>query len=402
MSQDDVSSGARSSGPRFLVVGCGGIGGLVAAHLFAGGHDVTALTTNTRIADAINTKGLRVLGENSPGTVRGRAVSSLSAGTEPFDYILLATQPPQVEEAARGVLPFLAEAGAMVTFQNGLCEERIARIAGPERVLGGVVAWGASMLEPGVYERTSPGGFVLGRMDGLPDERLAPLAKALGSIGETILTDNLAGARWSKLAINCTITSLGALGGERLGVLLRHRFIRRLALEIMTEVVLVARASGVRLQKVSGTLDLDWIALSDADRASAFSPSLFAKHTILLAVGARFRKMRSSMLSAIERGRPPAVDFLNGEIVSRGLSLGIATPINAAIQAEVHALARNRTTPSLAICRALYERTRTLVNAPFSMPPPPAEADPAALDPEIPPPPRKPAARVTSPSSLEL
>ncbi|MDI1477039.1 2-dehydropantoate 2-reductase [Polyangium sp. y55x31] len=402
MSQDSVSSGARSSGPRFLVVGCGGIGGLVAAHLFAGGHDVTALTTNARIAEAINTKGLRVLGENSPGTVRGRAIAELSPGTEPFDYILLATQPPQVEEAARGVLPFLAETGAMVTFQNGLCEPRLAQIAGPDRVLGGVVAWGASMIEPGVYERTSPGGFVLGRMDGQPDDRLYPLAKALSSIGETIITDNLAGARWSKLAINCAITSLGALGGDRLGALLRHRFIRRLTLEVMTEVVLVARASGVKLQKVSGTLDLDWIALSDADRMAVASPSLFAKHAILLAVGTRFRKMRSSMLAAIERGRPPAVDFLNGEITSRGLSLGVATPINAAIQAEVHALAANRTPPSLALCRALYERTRSLVNAPFSIPPPPAEADPAALDPEIPPPPRKATASRVSPSSLEL
>lgn len=402
MSQDSVSSGARSSGPRFLVVGCGGIGGLVAAHLFAGGHDVTALTTNARIAEAINTKGLRVLGENSPGTVRGRAITELSPGIEPFDYILLATQPPQVEEAARGVLPFLAETGAMVTFQNGLCEPRLAQIAGPDRVLGGVVAWGASMTEPGVYERTSPGGFVLGRMDGQPDDRLYPLAKALSSIGETIITDNLAGARWSKLAINCAITSLGALGGDRLGALLRHRFIRRLTLEIMTEVVLVARASGVKLQKVSGTLDLDWIALSDADRMAVASPSLFAKHAILLAVGTRFRKMRSSMLAAIERGRPPAVDFLNGEITSRGLALGVATPINAAIQAEVHALAANRTPPSLALCRALYERTRSLVNAPFSIPPPPAEADPAALDPEIPPPPRKATASRVAPSSLEL
>jgi len=401
MRSDVVSSGARvlPGSPRFLVVGCGGIGGLVAAHLFANGHDVTALTTNAQIADAINAKGLRVVGDEGLGVVRGHAVTELGPETAPFDYILLATQPPQVEEAARGVLPFLGETGAMVTFQNGLCEERIAQIAGPERTLGGVVAWGASMVEPGVYERTSPGGFVLGRMDGAADDRLHPLSKALGSIGETVLSDNLAGARWSKLAINCAISSLGALGGDRLGALLRHRFIRRLTLEIMTEVVHVARASGVRLEKVSGTLDLDWIALTDAERMAVGSPGLFAKHTILLAVGARFRKMRSSMLAAIERGRPPAVDFLNGEITSRGQKLGVSTPINAAVQAEVHRVAAGKAKPSLEVCRALYERTRSLVNAPVSMPPPPAEADPAALDPEIPAPPRK-ASSVSS--SLEL
>ena len=85
------------------------------------------------------------------------------------------------------------------------------------------------------------------------------------------------------LSINCAISSLGTLGGDRLGVLMRHRYMRRLALEIMTEVVAIARASGVRLEKVSGTLDLDWIALTDAERHIAGSPGLFAKHALLLA-----------------------------------------------------------------------------------------------------------------------
>ncbi len=392
---NDVS---KSDSARFLVVGCGGIGGLVAAHLFAHGHDVTVLTTNTQIASAINSNGFRLLGDERVNAVRGKAETALAPNTRPFDYILLATQPPQVEDAARDVLPFLGERGAMVTFQNGLCEERIAKIAGPDRTLGGVVAWGASMHEPGVYERTSPGGFVLGRMDGAADERLEPLAMALGSIGETIVSNNLAGARWSKLAINCAITSLGALGGERLGVLMRHRFIRRLALEIMTEVVLTSRASNVRLEKVSGTLDLDWIALTNEERTAVGSTGLFAKHAILIAVGTRFRKMRSSMLAAIERGRPPAVDFLNGEITRRGQAYGISTPINSAIQAEVHAVAAKRKTPSIDLCRALYDNTRHLVNAPVFVPPPPAEADPAALDPE----PFTPARQAKRSASVEL
>jgi 2-dehydropantoate 2-reductase len=398
---DPMSNGV-SKNSRFLIVGCGGIGGLVATHLFAHDHDVTVLTTNTQIASAINTHGFRLRGDDRVNSARGKAITKLDPHTEGFDYILLATQPPQVEEAARSVQDFLAPEGAMVTFQNGLCEERIAQIVGKDRVLGGVVAWGASMHEPGVYERTSPGGFVLGRMDGAHDDRLEPLAQALGSIGETIVSNNLAGARWSKLAINCAITSLGALGGERIGVLMRHRFIRRLALEIMTEVVLTSRAEGVRLEKVSGTIDLDWIALTDAERSAVGSTGLFAKHAILLAVGTRFRKMRSSMLAAIERGRPPAVDFLNGEISRRGQMHGIATPINSAIQAEVHALAAQKKTPSIELCRSIYENTRHLVQAPISVTPPP-EADSAALDPEpfAPAPARKPR-RTSSPSSVEL
>ena len=39
--------------------------------------------------------------------------------------------------------------------------------------------------------------------------------------------------------------------------------------------------------------------------------------------------MKSSMLSAIERGRPAAVDYLNGEVVSRGAGHHIATPAHS-------------------------------------------------------------------------
>ena len=46
---------------------------------------------------------------------------------------------------------------------------------------------------------------------------------------------------------------------KRLGVLLQHRFVRRMALEIMTEVVHVARKENVRLEKVSGTIDLSFL-----------------------------------------------------------------------------------------------------------------------------------------------
>ncbi|MFT3773528.1 MAG: 2-dehydropantoate 2-reductase [Minicystis sp.] len=355
-----------SAAPRILVVGCGGIGGIVAAHLFEQGHDVTALTTNPLIADAINTAGFRLRGEGSPGTVRGRAVRELPRGAAPYDYVLLATQPPQVEEAARGVLGALAPHGAMICFQNGLCEERVATIAGSERTFGAIVAWGASMVEPGVYDRTSAGGFVLGRLDGASDPRLDDLARILEAIGPTTVTPNLAGARWSKLAINAAISSLGTVGGDRLGVLMRQRFVRRLALEIMTETVQVSRALGVRLEKVAGTLDLDWIALTEAERVIAGSPGLVAKHALLLAVGARFRRLRSSMLSAIERGRPPAVDFLNGEVASRGAIFGIPTPINTAIREQVLAIARGEGRPSIDLLRRFFERTRSLVSAPAS------------------------------------
>jgi len=156
--------------PRVLVVGAGGIGGVTAATLRGATPDLalTTLTTNAAIAEALRAKGFVVRGVDGEQQVdAGLVVTALPPDTEPFDWILLATQPPQVEDAARAAAPFLAPTGAMVCFQNGLCEPRIERIVGrPDGVVGAVVAWGASMIEPGVYERTSSGGFSIGRLDG--------------------------------------------------------------------------------------------------------------------------------------------------------------------------------------------------------------------------------------------
>lgn len=346
--------------PRFLVMGCGGIGGIVSANLLEMGYDVAPFTTNEAIASAIDERGFQLRGDGGTRTVRGaahREVPKAAKDGQKFDYVLLATQPPQVEDAARSALPSLAEGGRMVCLQNGLCEDRVAKIAGKDRVLGAVVAWGAAMPEPGVYDRTAAGGFTLGRIDGTHDEAALPLSRALECIGPVEITQNLAGKRWSKLAINCNISSLGTIGGDRLGALMQHRFTRRLALEVMTEVVAVARREKIKLEKVSGTIDLDWIALTDEEKVAAGSPSLVAKHTLLLAVGFRYRRMRSSMLSAIERGRTPAIDFLNGEVVDRAKRHDVPVPVNTLVRDTVWDIARGKKKPGLALLREIFDAT---------------------------------------------
>jgi 2-dehydropantoate 2-reductase len=346
-------------GARILVVGCGAIGGVTAAQLVAGGHQPLLLTTNARIASAIREHGILSRGPGAPATPqRAEVIERVDGSLAPFDYVLLATQPPEVERAAQTVLPLLAPRGRMVCFQNGLCEQRIAAICGAERVAGAVVAWGASVLSPGVYERTSPGGHAIGYLDGRLDSELDRLQLILQSVGPVQVTRNLAGVRWSKLAINSAISTLGTIGGDRLGVLMKQRRVRRLALEIMSEAIDVARAERIQLEKIDGTIALEWLSLDREQRRRRASARLMAKHGLLLAVGARYRRLRSSMLSAIERGRKPAVDFLNGEVVSRAARHQIQVPVNAAAQRLVWQIARGQARACHGALHALYDCTR--------------------------------------------
>src|SRR5690242_895791 len=93
--------------PRILVMGAGAIGGTVAAHLSEIGADVTAVTTNPRIFDAVAAHGFRVTGEAEPRAVRGKIALGVPAA-ERFDLVLLATQPPQLAEAVDGARAVLA------------------------------------------------------------------------------------------------------------------------------------------------------------------------------------------------------------------------------------------------------------------------------------------------------
>lgn len=354
-----MSLPAAPSSPKLLVVGCGAIGGVVASHLLATGQDVSVLTTNRAIGEALMRDGFRVQSDALSSAVSASRVLFDAAEVDAvFDYVLLAVQPPQVREAVESIAGKLAAHARVVCFQNGLCEELVAEIVGAERVIGGVVAWGASMSGPGQYDRTSSGGFSLGRLAGGRDAPLEQLARMLEAVGPVELTDNLSGVRWSKLGINCAVSTLGTISGTTLGPALKHRHARRLALEIITEAVAVARVEHIRLEKVSGTVDLEWLALTPAERARSGSSSLVAKHALILAVGARYRRLRSSMLAAIERGRPPAIDFLNGEIVRRASRHGIPVPVNSTARDWVWAIARGERQASPESLRALYEATR--------------------------------------------
>ena len=349
---------------RVLVVGTGAIGGTVAGGLLGAGRRVVALSSNPAIAEAVRAKGFRCRDQDATTVARGPIVTGATELDGEFEWIVLATPPDAVVAAALSVEARLAPGGAFVVLQNGLCEDRVSdalRETGSvhaDAVLGAIISFGASMPEVGLFERTSEGGFVLGKMNGDRDDpRLESLAALLAPVGGVELAENFPGARWSKLAINCAISTLGTLAGARLGPVMRHQLARRMALEIMTEAVAVARAEGVALEKVSGTLDLDWIALTEDEKQHRASVGLVAKHTLLMAVGARFRNLRSSMLAALERGRTPPVDFINGEIVARAGRLGVDVPVNTVATKLVHTMARGESAPHFARIEELAART---------------------------------------------
>jgi 2-dehydropantoate 2-reductase len=358
---------------RVLLVGCGGVGGVVAAALSRAGVALDIVTGNQSISSAIAERGLRVreldgkewsVAPQRPAVVKlaelyGLAKALPSEHAQGYDLCLFATKTTILDSVLAEVAPILSPDGAVVLLQNGLPEERAEAVVGEERVIGCVVGWGATLLEPGLSARTSRGGMQLGRRllgaSATTDRRLQDALELFGRAFETRRCDNLDGVRWSKLAINCATSTLGAAGGHTLGRMLRQRFVRRLALEIWAELCAVARAHGVRMAKVAGTLDIERLAITEAERQKKVgSPGLFLKHSLLFGLGLKFRRMRSSMAVAIERGRRPEIDYLNGEVARRGELLGIATPVNRALVRLIHDIVATEKQPGLNTLYELY------------------------------------------------
>lgn len=314
--------------PSVLLAGVGGVGGVIAGELLLHRRNVALVTHNADITAAVRANGLAVTTpERSFRVGAPRVFTALeeAAVEAPFDIALLAMKATGVLAAADGVLPLLRSPdGYVVTLQNGIVEDAVAGLVGPSRVISGIVGWGATMHRPGIYERTSGGATHIGELDGTGSRRVRRLGELLDCATRVDVNLNIRGALWSKLAINCCITTLGALSGQTLGDMLARSLGRRAFLHIYREVVDTAHAAGVRLESIA----TDPMRLYVPADASA--PGRLWKSALVRLVGLRYRRLKSSSLQSLERGRATEIDFLNGHVVAEASKHGVAVPFNRA------------------------------------------------------------------------
>ena len=328
---------------RVGIVGLGAIGGTVAARLLATrapGEELELAAGSEESAALLRSRGLSVAeGEAGAGAALsvGCGAQAKLPGGAPYDLILLCVRSEATAGALEAIVPLLAADGAVVCLQNGLPEEPVAVRAGAGRTLGAVIGWSATQDQPGRYRLTGQGGFKLGAVVSPPPPSLPRARELLARAFPTSITENLQGARWGKLALNCAISTLGAVSGLSFGELARRGDARTLALRCIAEVVAVARAKGVRLAPISG-LRAGWLA----DDGRRPSPLLRPLRHALFRLAARQRPgQRSGMLERLLAGRTSGqIDDLNGAVVAQAVSVGLEAPLNRALLELVHAIER--------------------------------------------------------------
>src|SRR5258706_10227999 len=80
-------------------------------------------------------------------------------------------------------------------------------------MVGGLTTPAATMLRPGIYEQTNAGYLLIGELGGGESDRSERVRQWLGRAVNVKVTPNLQGAVWSKLLLNCSVTTIGAIAG---------------------------------------------------------------------------------------------------------------------------------------------------------------------------------------------
>ena len=96
----------------------------------------------------------------------------------------------------------------------------------------------------------------------------------------------------------------------------------------------MAHALGLSVPPFGGKLDYDRLM------AGSGVISRLRRHGMIRLVGLKFRRLKSSSLQSLERGKPTEIDYFNGYIAAKGRECGVATPVNDALTAMVKAIER--------------------------------------------------------------
>ena len=202
---------------RILIWGAGAIGGTVGTFLARAGNDVTFVDIEPEHVAAIRApaRGLRITGPVATAQVTAPAfVPGDVSGT--WDHIYLCVKAQHTEAASRALLPHLSPGGYVLSLQNGLCEEIIAKVVGRERVIGAFINFGADWTGPGEILFGNYGAFVLGELDGRITERIIALHGIIraGFEPNAIITDDVQSYLWGKLGYASLLfaQAIGQLG----------------------------------------------------------------------------------------------------------------------------------------------------------------------------------------------
>jgi 2-dehydropantoate 2-reductase len=319
-----------SNDAEVLIIGGGAIGGVLAALLAGSVARLVVLDPAAEHTTLLRDPGLRLEAPDGNRTVPLDARTTVSELDGRFDFALVTVKATHLEAALTPVLA-TGIVDAFVSLGNGMVQDRVGALVGVERMMAGVIEWGATNLGPGHLRRTSLGPVLAGEMDGSVRERTTRLIEDLAAIGDLRLSRNVRGLVWTKLLLNSTFAGLGAISGLVTGDIVGDPEGRAAALALWGEGYSAAIANGIELEPVFGS-EASALVAEKVGREQAEA----AMRSALEAA----RGAKASMLQDLEAGRPTEVDVINGAVAEQARAAGVRFAVNQRVVDLVHEIER--------------------------------------------------------------
>ncbi len=312
---------------RIAVLGAGAIGSSIGADLTHAGLDVTLIDQWPGHVRAMKNNGLQVQFKDSQFQVPVKALHlcAMSSARLEFDIVFLACKSNDTRWMAEFIKPWLGEKGVIVGAQNGMNDDAIASIVGRERVIGCVVELQAELFTPGQIQRntTRKGSwFTVGELDGGLTPRVKEIAAIMGKVGRCDVTNNIHGAKWTKLIANTMTMGPFSLLGLRNFEACALPGMFDISVQLGRESLAVGTALGYRMEPVFGLRADEFAGSSDENLVTTMK-------TLMSHVGGG----RTAPIHDHLKGRTSEIEFISGLVSRKGRELGIPTPANDAVTA---------------------------------------------------------------------
>jgi 2-dehydropantoate 2-reductase len=303
---------------NYLVFGAGAIGSVIGGFLAQSGAKVSLFARKAHV-EAIRNEGLKISGIWGEHQVRNIAAYAdiNEVSSQHFDVIFMGVRAYDLEESLPMITPLVGENTIVISLQNGLGNiEKIAKAVGAGKTLGGRVIFGAKKVEPGhvavtVYAEEVMLGPVAQASEA-ERQKLFNLATELAEILSkagvpTKPTWEIEKYIWAKVLYNSALNPLSAILSATYGELAENPHTREIMIDVINEIFTVAK-----VRKVS----LFW------EKPEGYLEKFFGQEVPATVAH------RSSMLQAIESGRPVEIDALNGAIITFARESGVPVPVN--------------------------------------------------------------------------
>lgn len=325
------------------IVGSGGIGSLLAAHLTLADHRVTVVDGWFPHVERIRDHGVEIQAPDERVRARLAAynVDELDRVEGRIDVLLVAVKAYESALAVRLMEPLLHADSVLVPVQNGMTDQMFTRLVPAERLVGCSVHVPAELTGPGQvtrYVARDRRTFSVGEPRGGVSPRVERLVELFATAGVSEATDDLMAVKWAKLAVNMMANAPAGITGWTTHRLWSDPASVPLVVRAAGEALAVAEASGVRAGKVFGRFDPALFRAALTDAAAAGDAAAALGEIALERTGPS--ESRPSLLQDVDRGRRTEVRYLNGFVAQRGRELGVPTPVNAGLQTLVEEIDR--------------------------------------------------------------